>query len=92
MDHSLPGFSVYGDFPGKNIVVGFPALLQRIFLTQGVVSLATAALQANSLPLSHGGSPGYGLIAPKWELLRTRTKQRCQGTQETDLLMLEDLQ
>ena len=34
-DCSLPGFSVHGDFSGKNIVVGCHSLLQRIFPTQG---------------------------------------------------------
>ena len=94
VDHSLPGFSVHGDFPGKKIWSGLPCPSPKDLSDPGIepVSLATPALQANSLPLSHGGSPRHGLIAPKWELLRTRTKQRCQGTQETDLLMLEDLQ
>jgi len=35
MDCNPPGSSVYGDFPGKNTGVGFHALLQGIFLTQG---------------------------------------------------------
>ena len=35
MDWSLPGFSVHGDSPGKNTRVGFHALLQGIFPTQG---------------------------------------------------------
>ena len=35
MDCSLPGFSVNGDSPGKNIGVGGHALLQGIFPTQG---------------------------------------------------------
>ena len=35
MDCSLPGTSVHGDSPGKNIGVGFHALFQGIFLTQG---------------------------------------------------------
>ena len=34
MDCSLPGSSVYGDFPGKNTGVGCHTLLQGIFLTQ----------------------------------------------------------
>ena len=33
--HSLPGYSVYGDSPGKNTRVGCHALLQGIFSTQG---------------------------------------------------------
>ena len=36
MDCSPPGSSVHGDSPGKNIRVGFRALLQRIFPTQGL--------------------------------------------------------
>ena len=34
MDCSLPGSSVHGDSPGKNIGVGFHALLQGIFPTR----------------------------------------------------------
>ena len=36
MGHSLPGSSVHGDSPGKNNGVGCHALLQGIFLTQGL--------------------------------------------------------
>ena len=36
MDCSLPGSSFHGDSPGKNIGVGFHALLQGIFPTQGL--------------------------------------------------------
>ena len=35
IDSSLPGFSVRGDSPGKNTEVGFHALFQVIFPTQG---------------------------------------------------------
>ena len=35
MDCCPSGSSVHGDSPGKNIQVGCPFLLQRIFLTQG---------------------------------------------------------
>ena len=35
MDHSLPGFSVQEDSPGKNTGIGCHALLKGIFLTQG---------------------------------------------------------
>ena len=31
----MPGFSVHGDSPGKNIGVGCHVLLQGVFLTQG---------------------------------------------------------
>ena len=36
MDHSLPGSSVHGILPGKNTGVGCHALLQGLFLTQGL--------------------------------------------------------
>ena len=36
MDHSLPGFSVHGDSPGKNTGVGCHVLLQGIFPNQGL--------------------------------------------------------
>ena len=36
MDYSPPGFSVLGDSPGQNTGVGCHALLQGIFLTQGL--------------------------------------------------------
>ena len=36
MGCSPPGFSVYGDSPGKNTGVGCHALLQGIFLNQGL--------------------------------------------------------
>jgi len=35
MDYSHSGFSVHGDFPGKNTGVGYHAVLQRIFPAQG---------------------------------------------------------
>ena len=35
MGYSLPGSSVHGDSPGKNIGVSSHSLLQGIFLTQG---------------------------------------------------------
>ena len=35
MDCSPPGSSVHGDFPGKNTGVGYHALIQGIFTTQG---------------------------------------------------------
>ena len=34
MDCSLPGSSIHGDFPGRNIGVGCHALLQGIFPMQ----------------------------------------------------------
>ena len=52
--HGLPGFSVHGDFPGKNTGVGCHALLQGIFPTQGSNPCLLHLLnwQAGSLPLS----------------------------------------
>ena len=45
MDGSLPGSSVHGDSPGKNTRVDCHALLQGIFLTQGLnPCLFTSAL------------------------------------------------
>ena len=44
------------DFPGKNTSVGCHSLPQGIFPTQGS-NLHVLHLQANSLPLSHQGSP-----------------------------------
>ena len=38
MDYSLPGSSVHGHSPGKDMGVGFHAHLQRIFSTQGLNS------------------------------------------------------
>ena len=55
MDCSPPGSSVHGSFPGKNTRKGCQALLQGIFSTQG--SPTAPALQADSLLLSHQGSP-----------------------------------
>ena len=59
MDCSLPGSSVHGIFQVKNTGVGCHFLLQGIFLTQGSNPCLWHLLhwQANSLPLSHLGSP-----------------------------------
>ena len=46
VDCSPPGSSVHGDSPGKNTGVGCHALLQGIFLTQGLI----LALQVDSSP------------------------------------------
>ena len=52
MDCSPPGSSVCGDSPGKNTAVGCHALLQGIFLTQGLNLCLLCLLdwQAGSLP------------------------------------------
>ena len=51
-DYSPPGPSVHGIFPGKNTGVGCHFLLQGIFPAQ-------RSNPADSLPLSHLGSPYY---------------------------------
>ena len=52
------GSSLHGDSPGKNTGVGCHALLQGIFLTQES-NPHLLHWQANSLPLSHRGSPKF---------------------------------
>ena len=51
MDYSPPGTSVHGDSPGKNTGVGYYALLQGIFSTQGL-NLRLLHWQVGSLPLA----------------------------------------
>ena len=53
MDCSLPDSPVHGDSPGKNTGVGCHALLQGIFLTQGLNPRLLCLLrrQVGSLPL-----------------------------------------
>ena len=64
-DCSLPGSS--WDFQGKKTEVGCHFLFQGIFPTQG--STASAAWQADSLPLSHLGSPSdMSYYVPKGRL------------------------
>ena len=61
MDCSSPGSSVHGDSPGKNTGVGCRALLQGIFLTQG--------LNLHLLDLLHwqvGSLPGMPLGKPQY--------------------------
>ena len=57
MDCSPPGSSVPGDSPGKNTGVGCHALLQGIFLTQGLNRCLLCLLpwQEGSLPLAPPG-------------------------------------
>ena len=61
MDYSPPGSSVHRNSPGKNIEMGCHALLQGIFLTQGLNPCLLCPLhwQVDSLPWHHVGSP-YG--------------------------------
>ena len=58
LDFSPPGSSHPWDSPGKNIGVGCHALLQGIFLTQGLNfhPLSLLHWQLDSLPLSYLGS------------------------------------
>ena len=55
------GFSVHGDSPGKNTGIGFHALLQGIFPTQGLNPSFLCFLhwQAGYLPLAPPGKPIY---------------------------------
>ena len=53
---SLPGFSLHGDSPGKNTGVGFHALRQGIFPTQGS-NLGLPHCRRILYQLSHQGSP-----------------------------------
>ena len=55
-DCSLPGSSVHGDSPGKNIGVGCHALLQGIFVTQGL-NPRLLHCRGSLHYLSHQGSP-----------------------------------
>ena len=56
MDCSPPGSSVHGDSPGKNTGVGYHALLQGIFPTQGLNPGLPYCRQI-LYHLSHQGSP-----------------------------------
>ena len=71
MDCSPPGSSVCGDSPGKNTAVGCHALLQGIFLTQGLNLCLVCLLdwQAGSLPLVPPGKPGLSWYH-LWILIR----------------------
>ena len=56
VDHSLPGSSVLGDYPGKNTGVSCHALLQGIFPTQGS-NPGLPHCRPNSLPSELQGKP-----------------------------------
>ena len=58
IDSSPPGFSVHGDFPGKNTGVGCHALLQEIFPTQGS-NPGLLHCRRILYCLSHQGSPHW---------------------------------
>ena len=57
--YSPPGSSVHGDSPGRNSGVGFYALLQGIFPSQGSNPGLPHCLQILYC-LSHQGSPNWG--------------------------------
>ena len=59
VDCSPPGSSVYRDSPGKNTGIGFHALLQEIFLTQGSNPSLLSLLHCRQIlyQLSYQGSP-----------------------------------
>ena len=65
MDCSLSGSSAHGkNSPGKNTGLGYHALLQGIFLTQGpnLCLLCLLHWQVGSLPLVPPGKPGNHII------------------------------
>ena len=72
MDCSPPGSSVHEDSPGKNTGVGFRALLQRIFLTQGLNPRLLCLLywQAGSLPPAPPGLFMRKIYRMMWNLGR----------------------
>ena len=57
MDYSLPASSIYWDYPGKTIGVGYHALLQGILPTQKSTQhfLRFLRWQEGSLPLAPPG-------------------------------------
>ena len=77
MDYSPPGSSVHGDSPGMNTGVGCHALLQGIFLTQGIQGLnpGLPALQVDSLPAEPQEKPKYtrvGSLSLLWGIIPTQ--------------------
>ena len=56
LDYSPSGSSVHGILQARMLDLGCHSLLQGIFLTQGL-DLPLLQWQADSLPLSHLGSP-----------------------------------
>ena len=66
MDCSPLGTSVHGISQAKDPGVGFHFLLQGIFPTLGL-NLRLLCWQADSLPLSHLGSPGTKVSQDIWQ-------------------------
>ena len=78
MDCSLPGSSVHRDSPGKDSGVGCPALLQRIFLTQGSNPGLPRCRQI-LYHLSHQGSPRIlEWVAIPFSRVSSRPRDRTQ--------------
>ena len=76
VDCSLPGLSVHGDSAGKNAGVGFHALLQGVFSTQGSNPHLLCLLHCRRILylLSHQGSPALRTFYHSWkESLRSHT-------------------
>ena len=68
MDYSLPGSFVHRDSPGKNTGVGCHALFLGIFPAQWS-NLSLLHWQADSLPLSHPGSPQKWADTFTWNVI-----------------------
>ena len=83
MDYSLPGPSVHGDSPDKNTGVGCNALLQGIFLTQGLNPglLCLLHWQLSSLALVLPGKPEK---KNKWKRNKQFTRWRIQGSRNAN--------
>ena len=78
MDCNVPGSSVHGDSPGKNIGVGCHALLQGIFPTQGSnpgLKPRSPALQVDSLqskPPKKPKNTGVGCLSLRQGIFLTQ--------------------
>ena len=81
--------------PGKNIGLGCHALLQGIFLTQGL-NLCLLHWQADSLPLVHLGSSLLGLskrsTSVYQQFLQEYSKKHCSQQKNNHYKNLEKMQ
>ena len=86
MDGSPPGFSVPGDSPGKNTGVGCHALLQGIFLTQGLnpgllhCRQILYRLSPQGSPFCNGGQPVNNAVTVSCEQWRDSAKGLSSNT------------
>ena len=83
MDYSPPGSSVHGILQPRILDLGFHALLQGIFLTQGwnLCLLCLLCWQAGSLPLVPPGKPEFPFRKVKnLEGLVVRAAEQCECT------------